>query len=245
LTAKSQRTPSGSTKSDLFIVLSKIEQSKPLYFRHSTVRQIVLEKGISLTAGVFSQYLAEAVDKGLIFDGGRGWYSSLKSRFVLDSKPIKPLVGVLAKAFPLLDFSCWSTEQVNPFSQHLMSGFLSFVYVDSDAIGPVSESLRDRGYLVFADPGKAEVADSFRLEKKAVVIRKAISKQPRGSGHASPIEKILVDLVWESRKLPGIDESEARLICDGATAAGRVSMSELLGYAKRRTLDFSWLGTIN
>jgi len=42
-----------------------------------------------------------------------------------------------------------------------------------------------------------------------------------------------------------MNESEARLVVENATAAGRVNVAALLGYAGRRLLDFSGLKTIN
>jgi hypothetical protein len=83
------------------------------------------------------------------------------------------------------------------------------------------------------------------VDEKTVVIRPSISKQPQGEGHVAPIEKILVDLVIEATTLKFMDESESRLIVENATAAGRVMIATLLGYAKRRLVDFVTIKTIN
>lgn len=233
------------SKSVFMSSLAEMMQSKPPYFPESAIKELVTEKQLPITEGTVSQYLLEAVKNGIVFDAGRGWYSSLANPFDLNIKPVKSLISLLSKGFPLLDFSCWSTEQVNPFAQHLMSQFLTFVYVESDSIEPVSEYLRDRGYSVYADPGKSVLNDLFRVVEKTVVVRKAITKQPVGENHAAPIEKILVDLVWEAQKVPFLDESEAHTICDNATGSSRVNFAELLGYAKRRTLEFGWLRAVN
>lgn len=242
---KSDHNTPGNAKSDFLLTLTEMMNSSPPYFQESKIREFVSEKKLPVTKGTISQYLLEAVRNGIVFDAGRGWYSSLTNAFVLNTRPVKSLISFLSKGFPLLDFTCWSTEQVNPFAQHLMSQFLTFVYVESDSIEPVSEYLRDRGYSVYADPGKAVLNDFFRVVEKTVIVRKAITKQPADKNHGAPIEKILVDLVWESQKVPFVDESEAHTMCDNATISGRVNMAELLGYAKRRTLDFSWLNAIN
>ncbi|MBN1548268.1 MAG: hypothetical protein JW902_16580 [Syntrophaceae bacterium] len=234
-----------SLKDIFFSSLAEFSSTQPPYFQESAIKGMVSAKRIPITEGTMSQYLLEAVKKGIIHDAGRGWYSSLASPFDLDIKPVKRLISLLVKGFPLVEFLCWSTEQVNPFAQHLMSQFLFFVYVDSDSIAPVSEYLRDRGYSVYADPGKVVLNDMFRIVDKTVLIRKTITKAPTREDHAAPIEKILVDLVWESQKVPFLDQTEAHTICDNATVSGRVNIAELLGHAKRRTLDFDWLMSIN
>jgi len=236
---------SQSNKKIFFNILANIFKNTSPYFPESAIKELVTEKQLPITEGTVSQYLFEAVKNSIVFDAGRGWYSSLANFFDLNIKPVKSLISLLSKGFPLLDFSCWSTEQVNPFAQHLMSQFLTFVYVESDSIGPVSEYLRDRGYSVYADPGKAILNEMFRIVDKTIIVRKAITKQPDGKNHAAPIEKILVDLVWESQKVPFVDESEAHTICDNAAVSGRVNMAELLGYAKRRTVEFGWLRAVN
>lgn len=234
-----------NSKEIFFSTISQMMLKKPPYFPESAIKELVTEKQLPITEGTTSQYLLEAVKDGLTFDAGRGWYSSLANPFELNIKPVKSLISLLSKGFPLLDFSCWSTEQVNPFAQHLMSQFLTFVYVESDSIEPVSEYLRDRGYSVYADPGKAILNDIFRIVDKTIIVRKAITKQPVGENHAAPIEKILVDLVWESQKVPFIDETEAHTICNNAAVSGRVNMAELLAYAVRRHMNFNWLNAIN
>jgi hypothetical protein len=109
----------------------------------------------------------------------------------------------------------------------------------------VADELRSLGYTVFVNPGKADLQKHFRVDEKTVVIRPSITKEPSGETHAAPIEKILVDLVWEAKHLKFVDEFDASEVANNATAAGRVQMAALLAYAKRRLLDFSWLRTIN
>lgn len=48
---------------------------------------------------------------GIAGDAGRGWYSRHDKAFSLDPMPLGKLIRSVAKAFPLLDFCCWSTTQ--------------------------------------------------------------------------------------------------------------------------------------
>ncbi len=198
-----------------------------------------------VTHSTLKTNLSRAQSSGFIYNAGKGWYSSIKDPFILDTKPVKKIITHLEKSFPFLDFQCWSTEQINAYTQHLLAKNIAFVFTERDAIDSVAENLRSNGYTVFANPIKPEVEKSFRVDDKTVVVRPSISKQPQGEGHCAPIEKILVDLVIEVITLKIMDESEARLVVENVTTAGRVMIASLLGYAKRRLLDLTDVKTIN
>lgn len=63
-----------------------------------------------ITDGTLRQYMSEAMAKGVVHDAGRGWYSSIPEPFNLEMPPIKTTIRRIQKAFPLLEFSCWSTQ---------------------------------------------------------------------------------------------------------------------------------------
>lgn len=234
-----------SAKALFFSALSECMHNGSHYITKAAIEQIIAAKQISIVHSSIGRYLFEALRKGIINDAGRGWYSSLAVRFSLDTKPVYRIIKQLSAAFPLATFSCWSTAQINAYTQHMLNRFVTFVYVEAELVATFAEFLREAGYRVYADPGKAEIEKTFVIDKDTIVIREAISKQPEGENHAAPIEKLLVDLVWESKKLQFIDEIEAQTICNNAIAAGRVNVAELLGYASRRTLDFAWLKMSN
>jgi type I restriction-modification system DNA methylase subunit len=240
---ESQQSKSSPIKvtSELRFLTDSFKHSDKHYIDIDTIKQSINTDSDS----TLKTYLSHVQSSGRLYDAGKGWYSNLKDPFVLDTKPLKKIITLLEKSFPLLDFQCWSTAQINAYTQHMLAKHIAFVYTESDAINPVAENLRAEGYTVFANPLKAEVEKSFRVDEKTVVVRPSISKQPQGEGHFAPIEKILVDLVIEASALKFMDESEARLIVENATGAGRVMMSSLLGYAKRRLVDFSGIKTIN
>jgi hypothetical protein len=85
---------------------------------------------------------------GLIHEAGRGWYSRLASRCVLEAKPVARLARLVEQAFPLLDFTCWSTEQVRSFGHLLLARFAAFVHTEQDAMASVADRLRNAGYNV-------------------------------------------------------------------------------------------------
>jgi hypothetical protein len=223
-----------NTKSILLSKLvSECGPSTP-YIVISDVKSGLRKEGIDITDGTLRQYMSAAMAKGVVHDAGRGWYSSISEPFNLELRAVQTTIKRIQKAFPLLDFSCWSTQQINPYMHHLLAKFVTFVYADADLIPSMYDELRGwKGYHVYSNPLSAE-ADRFRLDEKTIVIRPETSEAPTSDvPHAAPIEKILVDLAIEVEKLGFIGKGEFKEMAWRAVTSGRVSMATLLRYARR------------
>jgi hypothetical protein len=181
----------------------------------------------------------------VVHDAGRGWYSRLSEPVPLDPKPVAKFVRVVEKALPLLDFSCWSTAQINPWMHHLLAQPVLFLYVPGDALESVGETLAGKGWQAAIDPGTAEAAGLVRPGPLMVVLRPHRSKQPDGKAHRAPIEKILVDLVEESADAALMDTSEAQAVV--ATILNRylVQLAGLQSYGERRGVKLRAVAAIN
>ncbi|MDA3788865.1 MAG: hypothetical protein PF503_10280 [Desulfobacula sp.] len=117
-----------------------------------------------------------------------------------------------------------------------MSKFIIFVYTNSDYIKNTADILEKVGYSVYKNPTKAEITKLFKLNEKTVVLRPSIFKQPENSDNCSSIEKILVDFLIENRKIRIMESSEAEQVVKNAINSGRLNISALFSYAKRREL---------
>ena len=200
------------------------------YFSREDLRNLVPE----IHLGTFNKYLVDFGKEGILYGAGRGWYSFIKQSFELDQRPVKKIIAAMEKKYPLLSFSVWSTEQLKSFAHHMLARFITFVYVDRDAMGGVYDFLKDSGYDVWLNP-RGNDARKFIIGEKTVVIRPTITRE-RSSGHAADMEKILVDLLVEASDLRLMDEDEHFRILGNVLAAGRVDVGALLNYAKRRKL---------
>ncbi len=181
----------------------------------------------------------------MIHDAGRGWYSRLSEPVPLAAKPIAKLVGALAKALPLLDFSCWSTAQINPWMHHLLAQPVAFLYVPGDALESVGETLTRLGWKVAVNPNATEAAELVRPGPKMVALRPSRSKQPEGEAHQALIEKILVDLVEESADTSLMDASEAQTVVKTVLERYLLQVAALQSYAERRGVKLRALEAIN
>lgn len=204
------------------------------YFSIEQVRQFLAERKVPASAVSLKTYLNRMTRAQFIHDAGRGWYSSLATPFTLDTAPVQPLADALAKAFPLVTFSCWSTAQVKGAMHHLLSRFVTVVNVEADAMESICEHLRDAGWDAWLNPRGAEAA-RFAVRERTVVVRRESRKSPSKEPLA-PIEKLLVELCFEARDLRLMALSEFHTMLANLAGTQRIQMALLLSYAAERKL---------
>ena len=203
------------------------------YFSLAAVKRALTAADIELADDTLREYMSEAMATGIVTDAGRGWYSRHQQSVTLDPKPVDRIIREVKKAFPLLDFCCWSTVQFNPFAQHLIAQPTILLYADGDALNPLVDALRATGWDAWANPGIKHAEQFIRPGEKTVVLRPAKSRQPEGNNHVATIEKALVDLVVEADRLQLMDSAEVQRIIDSVLASGLVQLTDLLGNAER------------
>ena len=229
-------TPSGQTddKQSLFFrVLGRLKEDRA-YFPYESIQAAANDEELALKDSSLSVYLTEAVKQGFVHDAGRGWYSRLGDRVVLDSKPVAKLVRAVEKAFPLLDFTVWSTAQVNPWMHHLLAQPVAFLHAPADTLASIGEALVDLKWNVAVDPPPSTAAQSIRPGEKTVVLRPALSKQPLAEGRQASIEKVLVDLIVEAPLLALMDSSEAQAVVRSVLEVHLLNVAALQRYADSR-----------
>ncbi|HCE42252.1 MAG TPA: hypothetical protein DET40_01725 [Lentisphaeria bacterium] len=216
------------------VLLPELKKKAP-YFNIEAVRKMLKEKGIEVDNATLKDYFYDYMSAGVIHDAGRGWYSGIAEPFKLDTGPVKDFIRRVEKAFPHLEFSCWSTEQINPYMSHLLAKFATFIYVDRDLMQSVVDEIRTwKGYTVYLNPSSKDAEKTFRIEQKTIVIRPETSEAPgTGESHAAPIEKLLVDLAIEVEKLPILSRGQFQEMAWRAVSSARISMGTLSRYAKR------------
>lgn len=216
-------------------------KQKKTYFNYEYIKKLLKGKNVEIADSTFKSYMFDLTKEKTIFDAGKGWYSSIEKGFRLNTKPVQQLIKKLNKKLPLLSFSCWSTEQLNPFTHHMLSKFITFVYTDSDYIRNTADILNEAGYTVYENPIKPEIVKFFNISKKTVVLLPSISKQPETNENYAPIEKIVIDFLMENRNFKIMEETEAEKVTENALTSGRINMSALISYSKRRKFNISKL----
>jgi hypothetical protein len=157
----------------------------------------------------------------------------------LDHEPVAGLIKELKTTFPLLDFSCWSTEQIRGAMHHLLSRFVIFVHVEADARESVWQHLRDTGWDASLNPRGAEAA-RFAVRERTVVVRSESRKSPSNTPVA-PIEKLLVELCFEARDLQIMSLVDFHTMLTNLAGTHRIPMAKLVSYAGARKLRLKQL----
>jgi hypothetical protein len=163
----------------------------------------------------------------------------------LDAKPVAKLIRAVEKAFPLLDFTVWSTAQINPWMHHLLAQPVAFLHAPTDTLESVGDTLSAKGWEVAVNPPPSVGPKSVHPGEKMVVLRPAMSKQPPGNGRQATIEKILVDLIAEAPRLALMDASEAQGVATAILNQFLVQVAVLQRYADSRAIEISEIVSIN
>ncbi len=206
------------------------------YFNLKDVRAYLTAHAVKCREELLREYLSEAMATGAVYDAGRGWYSRLAEPFKLNTKPVAALARRLEKQFPLLEFTCWSTEQIAGYGHHLLAKFVSFVHTDRDSMESVFEHLRDAGFDAYLNP-RGKAASQFTTRERTVVIRPRVTRQAGRQpveGHLLAIEGLLVELFMECRALPLMDEGEFFRTFENLAGSRRILLARLLDYARER-----------
>ena len=182
--------------------------------------------------------LYRLVEAKTLFDAGRGWYSTIQTPFKPQYDSVRAIARHVAKQFPQLLFSVWSSEQLQPFAHHLMSRFTTFLYTESDAIVPVAEFLQNQKHIVYPNPKQSEVDKYVAASDRRIIIRQLVTEEPV-EGHYATIEKVLIDLYLEKDRLFLMDLAEFRRIFENIVLANRINMGRLFRYAGRRKVKAS------
>lgn len=227
-----------------FEVLSTLKE-RSTYFSYEDIQTAVRKENLPLQDASLRVYLTEATKQGVIHDAGRGWYSRLNNPVHLDPKPLARLIRSVEKAFPLLDFTVWSTAQINPWMHHLLAHPVALLHAESETLESIGDTLRAQGWEVAVNPPPSTASKSVRPGEKMVVLRPSLSKQPPTKSRQAPIEKILVDLIVEAPLLGLMDTSEAQAVAQRVVNRYLVQVSVMQRYADSRHTKLDALESIN
>ncbi len=224
-------------KSRLFSLLSELSKHHS-YVSFQEVRAALQAEELGTKPGLLREYVSEAMEKKVVHDAGRGWYSSLEAPAVLDSEATAPLRNSLAKRFPFLRRYVWSTQQVNPWMHHLLGKFVQFVQVESGGEDDVAAFLRNEGWRVIVNP-TAKTAKDFAPGERSVVIRGI--RRPFEPAREPRVETVLVDLMLENSRLRLMDEGERQEMSRKLVTTHRVEMGGLLARLRKHRLGLAGL----
>jgi hypothetical protein len=205
--------------------------SRQPYCSVGAIRAELVRRHIEFDRLTLNRYLVELREAGFLHDAGKGWYSSLVREFALDTKPLQEVIALLTAKYPLLSFACWSTEQIRNYVQHTLNKFVTFVYAEKDAVQPIFNALKSAGWDAYLDPKPTEARQTFVVRGRTVVVRSIRAHGVFADDHVLPIERLLLYLHLECRRLGMMDEGESATAVRRLIEGGRIDMGRLQSLA--------------
>jgi len=225
---------------------SIINYSKNKYYFHiNDLKRYFTKEGIKFKENSLKQQIYLFKKEKIIFPAGRGWYSNIQKEFNLNTQPINKIMKLLLEKFPLLKFSCWSTEQLKGFFHHLPNQFVTFIYVENDFLSTLKDFLMENNYNVYLNPSKIEAEKFIELKTKTIILKPSIFSRVSNENNSAKIEKILVDLFMEIKKISLIDKEEYKKIISNIIFDYRINIAEMLDYAHNRKMKDQILNIMN
>ena len=210
---------------------------KNIYFNLDEIKKYLIENQINFKHDTLKKYTYFLKKEKILYSAGRGWYSTIEKEFKLDKKPIEDIVQLIHSKYPLLEFSCWSTEQIKGYFQHLPSQFVAFIYSDKYYLSTIKDFLNEKNYNVYLNPYKQDIEKFVELKnRKNIILRPFVLGRIAGENNFDRIEKILVDLFMEIERINLINQNEYLEIISNILLNYRINISEMIDYAYNRKI---------
>lgn len=221
------------------IVKSLIVKYKILgkkYFSLKKLKEDLFSQEPDFNHETLKKNISRFKKQNIIRSAGRGWYSFLPNAFVLDTTPLRNIINLLKREFPLLEFNIWSTEQLLPYFHHIPTRFFIFIYADKDYLQTIYEKLIIKSKKVILNPSRQEAEKIFNVERDTLILRPSITEEPIENNH-SKIEKVLVDLYIEKDNIKILDEWEYKRIFENIASRNSIHIDVIHYYISRRKLS--------
>lgn len=221
-------------------VFSKLNKENE-YTRKQIYDALAKEKP-ELTYNSFNWIASKMIEDGMIFRKQYDKYVLNDSKIAqknlyvpLMSEKLKAISKKIERKFPLIDFVCFESMQLNEFLNHLIGKNMYFILVEKDAVDYVFRYLQEETNLnVLLKPNVKEW-DAYCTEESVVVLN-LISEAPKilNEYHGISLEQLLVDIIAEKSFMHLYSKSEIQEIYNHAEKSYLIDYARLLRYARRR-----------
>jgi hypothetical protein len=234
------RKSKGTNQVHLALEVVQTLMKKQCYLSHETIHRCVGESlGAHFKLQVLNTYLSDWKKQDIIYDAGRGWYSSLPDEFPLNTACLEEMAKEIRKALPLLEFVAWSTEQTAPFRQHLPTSFVAYIYVDRETLSVIADRFMELwpDARIIAHPLGPDAAQFTVQGGRTIVLRPLLAIDSGRESIFLSMEEILVDLAIESDALGLMDAGEFKALFENIASRYRLRLSAVEHRARYRKTD--------
>ncbi len=188
--------------------------------------------GYNYSRETIKKYIRLLKNEEILYSAGRGYYSTNTKQFYINYDDYRSIVELIKSKYPLMDFSLWSTKMLADFFHHTRNQFFIFIYSALDSLPFLRDFLIEKNFSVYLNPSKNEL-EKYPLTQNPIILRSQIARG-RFENNIAGIEKILIDLYMESKRINIIDYSEYEKIFASVLENYIINISNLLDYAQRR-----------
>lgn len=137
--------------------------------------------------------------------------------------------------FPLVDFVCFESVQLNEFLNHMIAQNTFFIMVERDALDSVFRYLQEEDFGNTLIKPRNQEWDAY-WTRDSIVLLNLVSEHPRNTEmkHGISIEQLLVDVVAEKTFRLLYSKNEIYRIYETADRLYAIDYTRLLRYARRR-----------
>lgn len=227
-----------------YLDVTKYMKENAVYTRKQ-VCDFILKKKPGLSNNSLKWIISDMVKNGAIFNIQRGMYSLTNDNDNTFEKYVPTvnnelilLCEKIKTRFPLIEYVCFESIQLNEFLNHLIAKNTYYIYVEKDASSAVFRYLQEEGiYNILYKPTTKEF-DSYWKEK-SIIILDLISEYPKNKydSHIMSIEQLLVDIISEKSLTYLYSKSEIVNIYKSVNKKYKIDYSKLYRYARRRNKE--------
>jgi len=210
------------------------------FFTYKELYKFYKEKEPELKIGTFKWRIYKLKEKGVIKNLKRGVYKlgSHKEFVPKISTNIKKLYSSLLKEYPYVEIIIWETSWLNDFINHQPFNSLIIIEVDKDILEPAFYLLKEKRSAVYINPKKEDI-EKYISNENAIIVKSIIKGAPNkkiDKVNIPKIEKILVDIFFESELFKTYQGQELINIFERIFEEYSVNLTTLLRYARNRNV---------
>lgn len=149
---------------------------------------------------------------------------------------MKRIFNIINREFPKLDICIWSTEWVHSMMNHQPFTSITIVEVDKDILDIAFNLLKEKFNNVYLSPNIQQI-ERYILDENVIVVKSILKEAPITKFEkirVAKIEKILVDLFFESNLFQTYQGKELINIFENAYSKYNINNTTLYRYSKTR-----------
>ncbi|MFA5015021.1 MAG: DUF6577 family protein [Actinomycetota bacterium] len=212
-------------------------KGKP-FFTFKELYEFYKGKETNLKIGTFKWRIYKLKEKGIIKDLKRGVYKlgSFKEFIPIINSDVKRLYNYLIKAYPYVQIDIWETSWLHDFMNHQPFNSFIIVEVDKDVLESAFYLLKEKRNYVYFNP-KGEDIEKYITNENVIIVKSIIKGSPNTKIekiNIPKIEKILVDIFFESNLFRTYQGQELINIFERVFEEYTINLTTLLRYARKR-----------